>query len=88
MLTVRLSRVGTRNLPFYHIVVTDSASARDGNFIEQIGTCDPLKPGIVANVKQDRLDHWVKLGAKPSDRVANVLRGLRLQAAAAQPTAS
>ncbi len=85
MLTVRLSRVGTRNLPFYHIVVTDSESARDGNFIEQIGTYDPLKPGTVADVKRERLEHWLKLGAKPSERVASVLRGLKA-AAAVQPT--
>ena len=74
MVKVRLARFGTKKRPYYHIVVTDSENPRDGNFIEQIGTYDPSKPMADARVDRGRLDHWLSVGAKPSETLAKVLR--------------
>jgi small subunit ribosomal protein S16 len=75
-LKIRLSRGGAKKRPFYSIVVTDSRNPRDGRFIEKIGTFNPLLPKdhdarIV--LKRDRAEHWIKTGAKPTDRVARFL---------------
>jgi len=74
MVTIRLSRHGAKKHPFYHIVVTESESARDGRFIEHIGTYDPAKPMAQANIDKARLDHWVGVGAQVSETLAKVLR--------------
>lgn len=72
-LKLRMSRHGTRNRPFFHIVVADSRSCRDGKFIEKIGIYNPLLPKTSEDrVKfdADRAKHWLKMGATPSERVA------------------
>lgn len=74
MLAVRLARFGTKKRPYYHVVVTNSESPRDGRFIEQVGTYDPAKPMADARVKRERLDFWLEKGAKPSETLAKVLR--------------
>lgn len=74
MLKVRLSRAGAKKRPFYHIIVTDSESSRDGRFIEQLGTYDPSKPPKDAQVNNARLAYWLGVGARPSETVAKVLR--------------
>lgn len=70
---LRMSRGGRRNLPFYRIVVADSRKPRDGAYIERVGTYNPLlksdDPNRVTLVKE-RIEHWLKQGAKPSERVA------------------
>jgi small subunit ribosomal protein S16 len=71
-----MSRGGRRNLPFYRIVVADSRFPRDGRYIERVGTYNPLlKTGDENRVQlvKDRIEHWLKLGAKPSERVAMFL---------------
>jgi small subunit ribosomal protein S16 len=72
MVTIRLSRGGSKKRPFYHIVVTDSRSSRDGRFIEQIGFFNPVARGQEERlrVQLDRIEHWVGLGAQISDRVS------------------
>jgi small subunit ribosomal protein S16 len=73
---IRLSRGGTKKRPYYYIVVADSASPRDGRYIEQIGTHNPLLPKDSADrVKLDveRVKHWLSVGAQPTDRVARFL---------------
>jgi small subunit ribosomal protein S16 len=73
---IRLSRGGTKKRPYYYIVVAESASPRDGRYIEQIGTHNPLLPKDNADrVKLDleRAKHWLSVGAQPSDRVARFL---------------
>jgi len=73
---IRLSRGGTKKRPYYYIVVADSASPRDGRYIEQIGTHNPLLPKDNADrVKLDleRVKHWLSVGAQPTDRVARFL---------------
>ncbi|MEP0391275.1 MAG: 30S ribosomal protein S16 [Erythrobacter sp.] len=69
---IRLSRGGAKKRPYYRIVVSDSRSPRDGKYLEQIGTYNPLlakdNPERV-KVDEDRARHWLSVGAKPSDRV-------------------
>ncbi len=74
-LKIRLSRAGAKKRPFYSIVVTDSRNPRDGRFIERVGTYDPMLPkdGQRVTLKEDRIRHWLGIGAKPSDRVARFL---------------
>ena len=71
-LKIRMARGGRRNLPFYRIVVTDSRSPRDGNFIEKVGTYNPLLANDNANrvtLNTDRIKYWLSQGAIPSERV-------------------
>jgi small subunit ribosomal protein S16 len=73
---IRLSRGGTKKRPYYYIVVAEAASPRDGRYIEQIGTHNPLLPKDNADrVKLDleRVKHWLSVGAQPTDRVARFL---------------
>ncbi len=74
MVKVRLARAGCKKRPYYHIVVTDKQNARDGRFIEQIGTYDPKLPAAATRVDYDRLDYWLGVGAQLSERVAKVTK--------------
>ena len=76
MVKIRFARFGAKRRPFYHIVVTDRENARDGRFLEQIGTYDPVKPMTQAVVQRDRLAHWVGLGAQLSPSLQKVMREL------------
>ncbi|PZN94030.1 MAG: 30S ribosomal protein S16 [Alphaproteobacteria bacterium] len=85
-LAIRLARGGMKKRPYYRIVVTDSRNARDGKFIEKIGTYNPLLPKDSAErikLDTDRASHWLSVGAQPSDRVARFLdaAGVRTRAA-------
>ncbi len=83
MVTIRLARGGSKKRPFYHIHVSDSRNPRDGRYLERIGYYNPIASGDEERLKLDleRLDHWVGLGAQPSDRVAKLVKDLRKQAA-------
>src|SRR5579883_3403375 len=73
MLAIRMTRHGTKKRPFFHIVVADSRSPRDGRFIEKLGTYNPLLPREHEQritLVPERIAHWLKVGAQPSDRVA------------------
>lgn len=72
---IRLARVGGHKNPYYRIVVADGERARDGKFLEILGTYHPVHKGkeIEIKVHQDRLDKWLKDGARPSETVAQVL---------------
>lgn len=75
-LKIRLSRGGAKKRPFYHIVIADSRSPRDGRFIERVGTYNPMVPRESSDrvtVKEDRIKYWLSVGALPSDRVARFL---------------
>ena len=85
-IAIRLARGGMKKRPYYRIVVTDSRNARDGKFIEKIGTYNPLlAKDSPERVKLDteRAAHWLSVGAQPSDRVARFLdaAGVRTRAA-------
>jgi small subunit ribosomal protein S16 len=87
---IRLARAGSKKRPYYRIVVADSRNARDGRFIEKIGTYNPLlakdSPERV-KLDADRVSHWLSVGAQPSDRVARFLdaAGIRERAARNNP---
>jgi small subunit ribosomal protein S16 len=87
---IRLARGGSKKRPYYRIVVADSRNARDGRFIEKVGTYNPLlakdSPDRV-KLDAERVSHWLKVGAQPSDRVARFLdaAGLKERAARNNP---
>src|SRR3954452_3282748 len=89
-LAIRLSRGGAKKRPYYRIVVADSRSPRDGRFIEKVGTYNPLlakdSPERV-KLDNDRISHWLSVGAQPSDRVLRFLdaAGLRERPARNNP---
>ncbi|MCK9554295.1 30S ribosomal protein S16 [bacterium] len=70
---IRLKRMGSKNNPFFRIVVADTKSPRDGRFIEQIGTYDPKVDGKVT-VDKERAGYWMGKGARPSDTVRVLLK--------------
>lgn len=84
MVTIRLSRSGAKKRPFYHIVVTDHRRRRDGGYIERIGFFNPVAVGGEEKLRLDlaRVDHWIGHGAKPSERVAGLIRRERERAPA------
>jgi small subunit ribosomal protein S16 len=75
-LKLRLARGGTKKRPFYHIVVADARSPRDGRFIEKLGTFNPLLDRDAENrivLNTERAQHWLSVGAQPTDRVLRFL---------------
>lgn len=76
MVTIRLSRTGAKKRPFYHIVVTNSRSSRDGRFIERVGYFNPVATGGESRlqVNAERVNHWLKQGAQASDRVGQLIK--------------
>jgi small subunit ribosomal protein S16 len=75
--TIRLTRAGSKKVPFYRVVAADSRSPRDGRFIEQLGVYDPLRDPPEFRVKGDRVEHWISHGALPSQTVGELLRVLK-----------
>ena len=73
MVKIRLQRQGKKKAPFYHIVVADSRSPRDGKIIEQIGTYDPMTEPSTIVVDNEKVEQWIKNGAKPTDTVKALL---------------
>ncbi len=76
MVTIRLSRGGAKDRPFYHVVVTDSRNPRDGRYIERLGFFNPLARGAEEKLRLDleRIEHWTSKGAQPSERVAKLIK--------------
>jgi small subunit ribosomal protein S16 len=72
--SIRLRREGTKNSPYYKVVVADRRSPRDGKFIEIIGAYDPKKPGHNSTLKVDRVEYWISKGAQPSDTVRSLIK--------------
>lgn len=74
-LKIRLARAGSKKRPYYHIVIADVRSPRDGRFIEKVGSWNPLLPRDGERVKLDvaRIEHWLGHGAQPTDRVLRFL---------------
>ena len=73
MVKIRLQREGKKKAPFYHIVVADSRSPRDGKIIEQIGTYDPMQEPSVLKLDKEKVEKWIKNGAKPTDTVKRLI---------------
>ena len=76
MVTIRLARTGANKRPFYHIVVTDSRSARGGRFIERVGYFNPGATGgeTRLQVNSERVNYWLAQGAQASDRVGQLIK--------------
>jgi small subunit ribosomal protein S16 len=73
MLVIRLRRTGSKKRPFFRVVVTDSRTARDSSFVEVLGYYNPRTKPETLTVKRDRLEHWLKAGAQPSDTVRTLV---------------
>lgn len=71
---IRMKRVGAKNTPVFRIVVADSRSPRDGKFIEEIGTYQPLKKDENFKLNMERANYWLSKGAQPSDTVASFIK--------------
>ena len=84
---LRLSRAGTHKAPFYHVVATDSRASRDGKYIEDVGLYDPTRRPERLELKTERIEHWLKVGARPSQTVAMVLKRAQKRAATAEKSA-
>ena len=83
MVTIRLTRRGGKNQPFYHVVVTDSRERQGGSSLELVGYFNPVARGKETRLKLDldRIDHWLKVGAQESDRVRHLVASYRKEAA-------
>ncbi|MFA7554522.1 MAG: 30S ribosomal protein S16 [Spongiibacteraceae bacterium] len=79
MVTIRLSRGGSKKRPFYHLNVSDSRTSRDGRFIERVGFFNPVAKGAEERLRIDleRIDFWVGKGAQMSERVASLVSGVK-----------
>ena len=76
---IRLARGGSKKRPFYRIVIADERAPRDGNFIEKIGNFNPMVPKDHKErviISKERAEHWLKVGAQPTDRVQRILADL------------
>ncbi|MDO4410934.1 MAG: 30S ribosomal protein S16 [Akkermansia sp.] len=74
---IRLNRQGSKDRPYYKIVVVDSRARRDGRYIEQVGTYDPMKEGVNYTIDLEKVDKWIGCGAQPSETVSSVIRKAR-----------
>jgi|SRR5215469_110752 len=84
--SIRLRREGTKNRPYYRVVVADSRSPRDGKFIEIIGTYDPHRTGENSSFNVERAEYWISKGAQPSDTVRSLIKEQK-KTATAEPAA-
>ncbi len=75
MLMIRLARFGAKKKPSYRVVVIEKQQARDGRAVEVVGYYNPVTKPATVNLKHERIQHWLKVGAKPSDTVARLLKG-------------
>jgi small subunit ribosomal protein S16 len=71
---IRLKRMGAKKNPFYRVVVADSRYPRDGRFIEEIGTYNPLAKPLAVNIDAEKAQKWIKNGAQPTDTVKSLLK--------------
>ena len=83
---IRLTRAGAKKVPFYRVVAADRRSPRDGRFIEQLGVYDPIREPIEFRVNEERLKHWLSVGAVPAKRCPSCFAGQR-RAAPSAPAA-
>jgi small subunit ribosomal protein S16 len=85
MLVIRLRRTGSKKRPFFRVVVTDSRAARDSSFVEVLGHYNPRTKPETLDINRERLDHWIKTGAVPSDTIRTLVA--RMPPAPAEPVA-
>ena len=71
---IRLKRMGAKKKPFYRFIVADSRSPRDGRFIEELGTYDPLKDPVDIKVNAEKVKEWISKGAQPTETARTLLK--------------
>jgi len=81
MVKIRLRREGTKDRPYYKVVATDSRARREGPYIEQIGTYDPMKDDNNVDLDLEKVDKWLGNGAQPSDTVRSLIKKVRAASA-------
>ncbi len=86
--TIRLARHGAKKHPFYRIIVTDSRAPRDGRRLDQVGIYDPCQSPARVEIQQEKLSHWLRLGAQPSATVAQLIKRSGITSAEAAPAQS
>jgi small subunit ribosomal protein S16 len=94
MLSIRMRRTGSKKRPYYRVVVTEARDPREGAFKEILGTYNPRTKPATVEVNRDRLTHWIKVGARPSDSVRTLMarhltkdRSVAAEPVMAEPTA-
>lgn len=87
MLAIRLRRTGSKKRPFFRVVVTDSRTARDSSFVEVLGHYNPRTKPETLDINRERLAHWMKSGARPSDTVRTLVARMPEAPAAADSSA-
>jgi small subunit ribosomal protein S16 len=85
--SIRLRREGSKNRPYYRVVVADSRSPRDGKFVEILGTYDPKLTGLNSSFSLERAEYWISKGARPSDTVRSLIKKQK-KSVASEPAAS
>jgi len=75
MLTIRMRRTGSKKRPFFRVVVSEARSKKEGEFIEVLGFYNPRTKPAVVEINKERIQHWIKNGARPSDSVRTLLKG-------------
>ena len=73
MLSIRMTRVGSKKKPYFRVMVQEARSARQGSFVENVGTYNPRSKPARVELDTTRIQHWIKLGARPSDSVRTLL---------------
>ena len=76
MVKIRLRRMGAKKAPYYRVIVADSRSPRDGRFIEELGTYDPMAEGETLKIDVERAKYWIANAAQPTDTVRGLLKKL------------
>jgi len=85
---IRLRRMGAKRKPFYRIVVAQQQESRNGGFIENIGTYDPMTEPETVRLEAERASYWLGVGAQPSDAVARLLKKANVMDATGKPVAA
>lgn len=74
MVVIRMMRVGSKKKPYFRVVVTEARTARESSFVENVGTYNPRTKPAAVQINKERVEHWLKQGAKPSDSVRTLLK--------------
>lgn len=74
MLAIRLTRQGAKKKPFYRVIVTEKRSKRDGSFVEILGYYNPCREPVELKLNHERISHWIKCGAQPTETVRSLIR--------------
>lgn len=74
MLAISLMRMGSKGKPFYRVVVKEKRSKRDGKYLENVGTYNPMQNPAEVNLKHDRIQYWISVGAQPTDTVRSLIK--------------